>query len=124
MKITKAQLFATIKGKSAQYSNALFCDNYAEENKRLADGITEIVAKHNEKNTHKISCKLNEELGIFEISNGQTFRMRKPSKLGDITIHSDHITACGVRIDKVDIDPTSICEDSFSTINGSKIKFW
>jgi hypothetical protein len=122
--MTKVHLFANIAGKSAKYSNDYFCDNYSEKNKQLTDGIIEIVAEHNEKNTHKISCKLNEELNLLEVSNGQTFRMRKPSKLGTISVHSDHIKACGVRIDKTDIDPTSICEDSFKTIHGSTIKFW
>ena len=124
MKITKAQLFATIKGKSAQYSNVLFCENHAEENARIISEMTAFVVKNNEEKEHKLSMKINGELNIVELSNGQIQRLRKAPKTGDISVHSDHIKVAGVRIDKIDIDPLSICEDNFSTVHGSKIKFW
>lgn len=124
MAISKTQLFATIKGKSAQYSNVLFCENFAEENDKIITEMTAYVVKNNATNEHKLSMKLNGELNIVELSNGQIQRLRKAPKTGEISIHSDHIKVAGVRIDKIDIDPMTIREDSFSTVHGSVIKFW
>jgi len=122
--MTKVHLFANIAGKSAKYSNDYFCDNYAEQNGKMVDEIYAKVVKLNETNDRKLTIAINKECNLVELSNGQTFRLRNAPKVGQISVHSDHIKACGVRIDKTDIDPTSICEDSFRTIYGSTVKFW
>lgn len=121
--MNKTELYGRINGRSAKYTNDYCSENYESENEALRVNIEKLVNKHNEKHDVKLSFKINTELNQIQVSNGQSFRFRIAPKQGTITVHSSYITVANVRIDKTDIDPTSICDDSFSTINGSKIKF-
>lgn len=124
MKMTKKELFARINGKSATYSNALHHNHYEHDNESFISELTEKVKRWNAENPDKRPAKveIDRERGIVEAGT-QLWRLAKPAKTGTISVHSDHLFVCGVRMDKADIEADSITENSFKTAYGSTVIF-
>ena len=120
-KMTKKELFSMIEGKSASYCNYMFHLNHEKTNADLIIHLTENVEEWNKHNPSQ-PVKLENNGETLSIGT-RIWKLAKPAKTGTISVHSDHIKACGVRINKSDIDMDTLTENSFKTIHGSTIVF-
>jgi len=119
--MTKKELLSMIDGKSATYCNSMF---HLDHEKTNADLILSLSQNVQEWNNHNPTQPVKLEITEDSVSIGtRVWRLAKPAKTGGITIHSDHIKVCGVRIDKSDIDMETVTTNSFKTIHGSTIIF-
>jgi hypothetical protein len=120
--MTKKELFSMIEGKSASYCNSMFHLDYERTNNDYIAYLKNEVKQWNDAHPNEKPHTVVVTDSTIEIGS-QIWRLAKPAKTGTISVHSDHIKACGVRINKSDIDMNTLTENSFKTIHGSTIVF-
>ena len=93
-----------------------------DKRQNIIDDITNQVREFNEKHPND-TVLVTIEGNTLEISNGQIVRLPIPPKTGGIEVKSTYINCAGVRIEKSDIDSFDLEIKSFTTKNGSVIKY-